>query len=260
MRLNYAAATHKGLQRPSNQDAYLCLPDKGLFAVADGLGGHRGGEVASRLVLKVLENSALNRPNYNSRLVWWQPGTRAVPDGLTTRKWLRAIFEQAGQAVRECAQARPELAGLGSTMTVLALEGRSALVAHLGDSRAYLLRRGAIYQLSRDHNLAEELLNEGLLSEIELSRATQANVLTKALCDTQTDAFTPDVSRHAFMPGDIFLLCSDGLYGPLGEALIFETIGRFKHDLPETARNLIGVANALGGPDNITAVLIRLRG
>lgn len=257
MRLNYAAATHKGLQRSNNQDAYLCRPDKGLFAVADGLGGHQGGEVASQLAVRVLENSALTRPDYNSRLVWWQPGPKPVPDGLTTRKWLGAIFEQAGRAIKECARARPELAGLGSTMTVLALEGRSALVAHLGDSRAYLMRRGALYQLSRDHSLAEELLNEGLVSATEISRLSQASVLTKALCDSTTAAFAPDVSRHAFLPEDTFLLCSDGLYGPLGEALIHEIMTRFTN-LQEAARNLIKTANALGGPDNITAVLIHI--
>jgi serine/threonine protein phosphatase PrpC len=222
------ALTAIGLHRKTNEDTFVVAPP--LFAVCDGMGGAQAGEVASGLAAETL--------------------AAAVADGRP----LLAAAEQANAAVFQLANDDIEHAGMGTTLTAVVLAGDTGHFAHIGDSRAYLLRGGALEQLSDDHSLVGEMVRDGRLSEEEAASHPHRSILSRALGTeplARIDEFEVDLRA-----GDVLLLCSDGLSGAVPAEAIRKALGRADPD--DAAAKLIAEARKHGGPDNITAVVLRL--
>lgn len=230
MRIRIGARTDVGQVRSHNEDRYLT--DDPLFAVADGMGGHQGGEVASRIALETL--GGLHR----------QDG-----DGLDLREAVRL----ANRAVLDRATRDQDLEGMGTTLTALRAEGSRVRLAHVGDSRAYLLRDRELRQLTEDHTLVHRMVQEGKLTQEEAEIHPHRSILTRALgVDPE---LTVDQGSQDVEPGDRILLCSDGLTSMVDEAGITDILA--EHENPQSAADrLIDAANAAGGQDNITVLVL----
>jgi PPM family protein phosphatase len=230
MRLITGAATDVGRVREGNEDAYLVDDAMGLVAVADGMGGHRAGEVASATALEALRSA------------------------ITHGRPLRESMEDANEAVFTKSLTDEELRGMGTTLTAATLvTGGTVLVGHVGDSRAYLLHDGELRQVTVDHSLVEELVREGRLTADEAAVHPQRSIITRALgVDASVEV---DVYPVELAPGDRLLLCSDGLTGMVQVETIAATLRR-EEDPARAAAALIDAANVAGGEDNITAVVV----
>jgi PPM family protein phosphatase len=230
MRLITGAATDVGRVREGNEDAYLVDDATGLVAVADGMGGHRAGEVASATALEAL---------------------RAA---ITHGRPLRESMQDANEAVFTKSLTDEELRGMGTTLTAATLvTGGTVLVGHVGDSRAYLLHDGELRQVTVDHSLVEELVREGRLTADEAAVHPQRSIITRALgVDASVEV---DVYPVELAPGDRLLLCSYGLTGMVQAETIAATLRR-EEDPARAAAALIDAANVAGGEDNITAVVV----
>ncbi|MGH3134114.1 MAG: Stp1/IreP family PP2C-type Ser/Thr phosphatase [Gaiellaceae bacterium] len=236
MRIGRAAGvTDTGRRRLRNEDAFICEPP--LFAVADGMGGARAGEIAAGLAAAALEEA-----------------------GTETRgaEGIAALIEEANRRIWERSLSDPETAGMGTTVTAALVDAASGTVAigHVGDSRAYLVRRGAIEQLTTDHSLVAELVQSGMLTPEEAERHPQRSAITRALGtepSVDVDGFTIQAEQ-----GDLFLLCSDGLSSMLADADMAAAIESAGGDPAPAAEALIEAANARGGEDNVTVVLFEM--
>ena len=239
MRITAYAASDVGRHREINEDNYF----KGttVFAVADGMGGHVAGEIASETALRPVEQ--LNGQQFDEAKV----ATQALRDAIVA-----ANRDVVGQA-----KADPNLSGMGTTLTAVLVRDDRLHLAHVGDSRAYLLRHGEqIDQLTTDHTLVEQLVQDGRLSRDEIATHPQRSVITRAIgvdIDVEVDTLAPLVLQ----PGDQVLLCSDGLTGPVSDAQIAELLTH-EPDGNTAVNRLIDAANEAGGPDNITVVLLRV--
>ena len=224
-----------GRRRLRNEDAYICEPP--LFAVADGMGGARAGEIAARLAAAALEEA-----------------------GTETRgaEGVAALIAEANRRIWERSLTDPETAGMGTTVTAALVDAASGTVAigHVGDSRAYLLRGGAIEQLTTDHSLVAELVESGILTPEEAERHPQRSAITRALGTEPTvdvDAFTVETRA-----GDVFVLCSDGLSIMVADEDVASVIEAAERDPARAAEGLVAAANARGGEDNVTVVLFEI--
>ena len=237
MRIGQAAAeTDTGRKRRRNEDAFVCAPP--LFAIADGMGGAQAGEVASSLAAAAFRETA-------ARL------------GGTGEEHVASLVREANRRVHDRATSDAAASGMGTTMTAAQVErDGSVSFAHVGDSRAYLLRAGRLTQLTDDHSLVAELVRRGELSPAQAEAHPQRSVITRAL-GTDAEVAVDTFTLHP-EPGDIVLLCSDGLSSFVDEATIESIITRFRSDLRGAAHGLIYAANRAGGDDNITAVLFEL--
>jgi PPM family protein phosphatase len=238
MMLRAAASTDVGLRRRINEDRYGLAPDLGLYLVADGMGGHTAGQVASELAA----DAALQ-------------AIRALEGASASlAEKLRYAVASANRAIYTTARQRPELAGMGTTLVcLLAGEGRAAL-AHVGDSRAYLVRAERIRQLTDDHSIVGELLRRNEISEDAAREHPHRHVLTRALGVRK--AVEPDLAELTPQPGDIFVLCSDGLTNHVEDHEIAKTVTQ-EHDMQEACERLIDLANGRGGEDNTTIIAVR---
>ena len=234
-----ASHSHVGLVRSVNQDRHAEFEDgRGncLFVVADGMGGHRGGETASRLAVEII-------------------GEVFERSEESLEQTMRSAVETANQRIYECASADPDLAGMGTTVVGLALgKGGEGWVAHVGDSRLYLLRNGRLDALTADHSLVAEMHRQGFLSAEEALVHPRRNELTRSV--GVVPGVEAEISRIAVRPGDRFLLCSDGLCGYVGDDEIREVLE--SEGPPGAARVLVDRANAKGGYDNVTAQVVAI--
>jgi PPM family protein phosphatase len=225
--------TDTGRKRRHNEDAYVCEPP--LFAIADGMGGPQAGEVASRLAAAALRESGTSGG-----------GEQRILD----------LIQEANRRVYDRSNTDPHTSGMGTTITVALVDEGTVAFGHVGDSRAYLMRDQSIEQITEDHSLVNELLKTGKLSPEEASAHPQKSVITRAL---GTD---PDVDADTFTivaePGDVFLLCSDGLTNMVDEDVILELVERDREDLDAALRALVRAANRGGGEDNITVVAFEI--
>jgi serine/threonine protein phosphatase PrpC len=227
--------TDTGRQREANEDSYLSRSP--LFAVADGMGGAQAGEVASRMAVEAFE--------------------RADASGDSPEELLRATAHLANRQIFEHAQGDSSRSGMGTTLTAALVRGDEISFGHVGDSRAYVFREGRLKQITNDHSLVEELRRQGKLTRDQAAEHPQRSVITRAL--GPEPAVEVDTMTFRAKPGDLFLLCSDGLTTMLNDEEIAALLGR-EGDLERTARRLIRAANDRGGRDNITVVLFRLEG
>jgi len=230
-----AAATDPGRRRRHNEDSYVCRPP--LFAVADGVGGAQAGELASRLAATALqEDSGAN--------------------GGDPRRRVDALIQEANRRVYERQTQDAAASGMGTTITVALVEGDAVWIGHVGDSRAYVIRAGELEQLTEDHSLVAELVRSGKLSPEEAETHPQRSVVTRALgSDPNVDVDTFEIEAE---PGDLFLLCSDGLTSMVGDEAILDEIDKNRDDLQAAAKALVRAANRGGGEDNITVVFFEV--
>jgi len=236
MRLVFAAATDVGRMRKNNEDSYLS--SQPVAAVADGMGGHSAGEVASAIAIEEL--AALGRRGP------WANETDATDD-------LKQAILRANRRIREMAASDRKLNGMGTTLVALLEDGDMVHVANVGDSRGYLLRQGELSQVTVDHSLVQELVDDGRLSPEDAERHPQRSVITRALGidpEVEFDLFT-----YKLQVGDRLLLCSDGLSDVVEPAQIRKVLLRVR-SAQRAARELVTVANDQGGPDNITVIVV----
>jgi len=234
-----AGKTDTGCVRANNEDEFVLLPKKSLYMVADGMGGHQSGEVASRMAVASV-----------GRIFQASPGLSASQ----RMENLKTSVELASDALFWKAQKNPDLFRMGTTIVALHLDELGGLfcAAHVGDSRIYRIRRGKIEQLTRDHSLINQLIDMGCTPEF--AAQARRNIISRAV--GLAEAVEADMQSGPIEAGDVFLLCSDGLTDVLYDEAILEVV--LSHEEPEVAcRELIQRANEGGGPDNITAVLVR---
>jgi protein phosphatase len=247
-RYRSAARTDVGMKREHNEDSYLVSEDLGLYVVCDGMGGHAGGETASRLAVQTLERELLS-----ARLRPDDPfGSTEPLHNSPLAGALREAVEGACAAVFRTSKQNPELQGMGTTCISLLIHGEHALVGHVGDSRAYLVRGGEITQLSEDHSLVNEQVRAGLLTPEEAKVSRLKNIITRSVGfeeDVLVDLLGVETQR-----GDKFLLCSDGLANLVDNDEIRDHL--VQHPIEEVPRVLIELANDRGGDDNITVIAI----
>jgi PPM family protein phosphatase len=231
-----ASLTDPGRRRRQNEDAFVCEPP--LFAIADGMGGAQAGELASRLAAAAVG--------------------RADTDGRTGRELVVGLIEDANRSVYERASGDESVSGMGTTMTVALVEDSHVWIGHVGDSRAYLLRDGELQQLTDDHSLVAELVRSGRLTPEEAGQHPNRSMITRAL-GTEPEV-TVDAIAVQTKPGDVFVLCSDGLSSMVDDDAIRAVLEEHGDDLDQAARVLVDAANEAGGEDNITVVLFEATG
>jgi len=230
--LRYAVRSDVGLLREGNEDSAYAGPR--LLAVADGMGGHAAGEVASSLTIASM-----------AKLDSEPPGGDMLAE-------LASAVTAANARLQEMIIANPAVEGMGTTLTALFWSDGHAAVCHIGDSRGYLLREGELYQITHDHTLVQSLVDEGKISVDDVSTHPQRSLLLRAL-DGRSVA-EPDLSIHDSQAGDRYLLCSDGLSGVVSDETLRETLATIE-DPEAVARQLIELALHGGGPDNITCIV-----
>lgn len=233
-----------GKSRSVNEDYFALRPESGLFLVADGMGGHGNGEVASKLAaLSVCETIAA-MPNGG----WRQKGDERAPVEA-----LRQALLEANQAVFRAVETNADLAGMGATVVALIVAGEKAIIGHAGDSRAYRLRAGNLEQLTEDHTWVGQQVTAGELTLAEARNHPFRNVVTRALGGESN--LEVDIAVHEIRSGDLFLLCTDGLTGVVADDRIVEILDT-SESLDSRCAALVDEANAGGGPDNITVVVV----
>jgi len=229
-----AVVTDTGRRRIGNEDAFVFKPP--FFAIADGMGGARAGEIAAGLAAAALEEGA-------------EP---------TSAEGIVALIDEANRQIWERSIQDPDTSGMGTTVTaaLVAAEPGKVVIGHVGDSRAYLYRDGTLAQLTTDHSLVVELVESGILTPEEAERHPQRSAITRAVGTEPTvevDAFTVDAE-----PGDLYLICSDGLTDMLTEEELEDVLAKTAADPARAADALVAAANARGGEDNITVVLFEM--
>ncbi|BDG04397.1 Stp1/IreP family PP2C-type Ser/Thr phosphatase [Anaeromyxobacter oryzae] len=243
--------TDVGQRRDHNEDAYLVDADLNLFVVADGMGGHAGGGTASRLAVETIRDTVRDAREREPELF----GAGAGVEDSPLPDVLREAVEAACARIFQTAQAEPELAGMGTTVTAALLEGSAAFVAHVGDSRCYLVRDGRIYQVSEDHSLVNEQLKAGAISAEEARHSRFKNIITRSVgFERQVQV---DLMGIELQQDDALVICCDGLSNLVEDPEILQVVEETPVD--DAPARLIALANARGGDDNITVIVIRAR-
>ncbi|MBB5965537.1 PP2C family protein-serine/threonine phosphatase [Planomonospora venezuelensis] len=232
--LRYAARSDVGVRRESNEDSGYASAR--LLAIADGMGGHAGGEIASSLAVTAV--AALDE---------------SLPEtGADLKAALKTVARDVNRMIREMSEQEPALRGMGTTLTALLWDGDMFALAHVGDSRAYMLRDGALYQITHDHTLVQSLVDDGRITPEQAAEHPRRSMVLRVLEGTGDGEL--DLTLREAQPGDRYLVCSDGLTAVVGPETLF-TILTEVDDPGETAHRLIDLANRGGGPDNITCVV-----
>ena len=238
--------THAGLVRPSNQDAFLIDADSGLFIVADGMGGHRGGEVASEMAVDITSRFL---KKYSKEL----NGNTDPASDEDRKKVLEKIFEEANSAVYSASRKDPRLGGMGTTLIIAWMPGGKCHMAHVGDVRGYLFREGAFKQLTRDHSTVATLVESGHLTPEEALDHPLRHQIERAVGPFPQVEL--DVTAFETKKKDIILLCSDGLWDMVRDEEIASELGSRK-SMKKACKTFMERALAAGGKDNTTLVMI----
>jgi len=249
-KVEFASRTDVGRKRDHNEDAVGSDPELGLAIVADGMGGYRAGEVASAIAVNMMMDVV-------------RAGIGAAggddPDeqsGFSRETLLvREAIRKANETIFQTAERQPQCQGMGTTVVAVLFHDDRMTVAHVGDSRLYRLRERCLEQLTVDHSLLQELVEKGFYTPEEAKQSLNKNLVTRAMgIDTKVD---PDFQEEMVLPGDVYLLCSDGLSDLVGDQEIEATLLRHGEDLDGAAETLVRLANDAGGKDNISVVLAR---
>lgn len=236
--------TDVGLRRDQNQDSFLFDEELGLYCVADGMGGHRGGEVASSMAVKTL--------------LEFVRGVQSQHRKYGARELLVRAYEEASAKIYDKSHIEsPELHGMGTTLVTAYSSDDSLFIGNVGDSRAYLFAQDRLWQLTEDHSLVNEQLRAGLIKEEDLPRLTNRNVITRSVGFERE--VQVDIIERPIVAGDLYLLCSDGLSGLIDDQLIGDLIRKHGIDKPEAiVTDCIEQAKAAGGDDNVTVMVITI--
>lgn len=248
MKIRSFGLTDVGMRREKNEDSFLINEDCMLFAVADGMGGHLGGDIASQLAVSTVEELVLSLEGDPDMTL--QEGGVSIRPG-EYQNYLRYAIRLAGRRIFEKAGYEMSLRGMGTTMVAVLFRKKKAYIANVGDSRAYRIRGDSILQITKDHSLVAEQLRAGVLSENDARFHRFKNIITRSVgFQEDVDA---DIDIRVLREGDRFLLCSDGLCNMVNDEEICDLVSG--NDLDEACRRLIDIANERGGEDNITVVM-----
>ncbi len=251
VRILGGGATDVGRVRSNNEDCFRLVQPLNLFVLSDGMGGEAHGEIASALAVETVVKHCMEAESNAAAPIYGNP-----PAGLSAHtKRLMSAVHLANRNIYSSAQEHPEQAGMGATLTALWVSGDALSIAHVGDSRAYLLRNGVLQQLTNDHSLVAEQVRRGIISASEAEQSEMQSVLLRAL-GTQAEVEV-DSEEQALFPRDLLLLCSDGLTRMVTDPEIAGTL-QAETDPQKAAERLIALANDTGGVDNISVIVIRL--
>lgn len=245
-----AGMTDVGRKRTHNEDSYAIVEDENLYLVADGMGGHSSGEVASKMAIETMREF-FQATSADPEATW--PYKMDKTRGYEENRLVTGI-KLANRRIYEAAQRESRLHGMGTTMVCLLAVRDGALIGHVGDSRVYRLRGESLEQLTEDHSLLNDYIKMKSMTPEEIENFPHKNVIVRALGMKETVKVDAILDRPR--PGDLYILCSDGLAGPASDEEIRE-IALGHRDLKQAAQAMIDKANANGGPDNVTAVLCR---
>lgn len=247
-----ASRTDPGQVRAHNEDAVACFAAVGLVVLADGMGGHNAGEVASGMATAMLGNEI---PARLARQAAWEhePGGRLFAEAVLGEEVVRA-----NNAIFEAARSQPQYAGMGTTLVAALFHDNRVTVAHVGDSRLYRLRGETFAALTKDHSLLQEQIDSGVISAEDAKHSRNKNLVTRALgVDPEV---SPDLATHSVEVGDIYLLCSDGLNDMVDDEEIGSTLGMLAANPELAANQLVDLANDAGGRDNVSVILVKVTG
>ncbi|RME20108.1 MAG: Stp1/IreP family PP2C-type Ser/Thr phosphatase [Deltaproteobacteria bacterium] len=251
MRIAAVGKTHVGMKRPHNEDNFLTLPEENVFVVADGMGGHSSGEIASQIAVEGIANF-FKATRQDEEITWPYKMDKNRP--YDENRFIMSI-KLANLRIYEASQREARYRGMGTTIAGMNFVGNDVLVAHVGDSRVYQIRNGTMKQLTEDHSLLNDYIKAKKLTQEEIDNFPHKNVIVRAL--GMKDTVLVDLSRLQVQPGDIYLACSDGLSGMVNDQKMLEVVSSTP-DLDKAADILIRLANEAGGVDNITVILARV--
>jgi protein phosphatase len=249
--LEVATCTDPGMVRSHNEDSIAADPANGLVVLADGMGGYNAGEVASGMATTVIVSEM--------RQILASAKPYHIDSRTSEEIAARLVREQvlkANSSIYQAAQSQPQYAGMGTTLIVCLFYDNRMLVAHLGDSRLYLLRDGEFTQVTRDHSLLQEQIDSGIITPEQAKKAQHKNLVTKALgIDPIVE---PELHEYPTKAGDLYLLCSDGLCDMVEDEVIGMTLQALGGNLKLAAQQLVQMANDNGGRDNVSVILVRV--
>jgi PPM family protein phosphatase len=252
MKLSWAVRTDPGLRRTSNEDSYCTRPELGLYVVADGMGGHVAGEVASRVAVETIQTFIAETAGADKNRTWPFP---FEPEISLEGNRLKAAFKLANRQIANAMADSADLRGMATTASAVLVGKTTACVGHVGDSRVYALRDGTLHQITDDHSWVEEQVRAGTMSASAARQHPWRNVVTRAL----SGGNDPEIDTVELAPalGERFLLCSDGLSGVVPNDAIARILSA-TNGLEAICEQLIAAANEGGGPDNITVLVLEV--
>jgi serine/threonine protein phosphatase PrpC len=249
-----AVATHPGMRREGNEDAYCVRADLGLYLVADGMGGHAAGEIASKLAAETIEGVIRDTRNADVNSTWPMPFDIALS---INGNRLKTAFHMANRRLTAAMEADEHLRGMATTVAAVLIAEDTCTVGHVGDSRVYRQRNGELSVLTEDHSWVNEQVRAGRLTDTDARRHPWRNVVTRAI--TGGDDPSPDIQEIELLAGDRLLICSDGLSSVVPNEQMHALVAAGT-PAADVAAALIDAANDAGGPDNITVVIIDING
>jgi protein phosphatase len=245
--LEIVTATHPGMVRSHNEDSLAADTEIGLAVLADGMGGYNAGEVASGIAVEMI------RTEMKKALSGKRPEEL---DGGDAERLIAAHATRANSAIYQASQTQPQYSGMGTTLVVALWHDNQISVGHIGDSRLYRLRNGALEQITRDHSLLQEQIDSGMITREQARHSQNKNLVTRAVgIDPEVET---EVHTYAVEPGDLYLLCSDGLSDMVSDEDVQLTLTSLSANLPLAAEQLVQLANDSGGRDNISVILVRV--
>jgi protein phosphatase len=247
MTIELFAAIDPGRARSNNEDSVALDDAVSLAVLADGMGGYNAGEVASNMATSFIR----------TELGRWLREASVQASDAEVRRAMDICVDNANRAIFNAANSNPQYAGMGTTLVVCVFRDNRLLVGHVGDSRAYRLRSGRLQQITRDHSLLQEQIDAGLITPEQAAFSSNKNLVTRAV--GVEDTVLLETHQHEVMPGDVYLMCSDGLSDMLDDASIQQLLQAYD-SLDATGRALIDAANDAGGKDNISVILVRASG
>jgi PPM family protein phosphatase len=245
--LEVATATHQGMVRSHNEDSIAADAEIGLAVLADGMGGYNAGEVASGIAVELIKTEMTKS----------LAGRRAGDlNGLDAEQLITEHSTRANAAIYQASQSQPQYSGMGTTLVVALWHDNKISVGHIGDSRLYRLRGGALEQVTRDHSLLQEQIDSGMITKEQARHSQNKNLVTRAVgIDPEVET---EVHTYPVQAGDIYVLCSDGLNDMVTDEDIELTLSSLQANLPLAAQQLVQQANDNGGRDNVSVILVRV--
>ena len=241
-----AGISDLGMVREGNEDAIAMLPEIGLAILADGMGGHQAGEVASNIAVDVVSCHFIERTDAELT----KPGHH-----VSDKQIIHDAIKLANATVHSMSKSQQQYHGMGSTVVVSLCRGNKIYVGHVGDSRLYRFRDDKLKQLTQDHSLVQEMVNQGLMNEEQARHSVNKNLVTRALgveADVEVSVIEDELRQN-----DVYLMCSDGLNDVLSDVLIEQMLSTYSANLENAAKQMVDTVNAKGGPDNVSVILIK---
>lgn len=244
--LEVATATHPGMVRSHNEDSIAADAEIGLAVLADGMGGYNAGEVASGIAVELIKTEMKKSLE----------GRRGELNGQDAERLITEHSTRANAAIYQASQSQPQYSGMGTTLVVALWHDNKVSVGHIGDSRLYRLRGGALEQVTRDHSLLQEQIDSGMITKEQARHSQNKNLVTRAVgIDPEVET---EVHTYPVQAGDVYVLCSDGLNDMVTDQDIELTLSSLQANLPLAAQQLVQQANDNGGRDNVSVILVRV--